>query len=131
MEIHLRRRRRHFRKHSGLCSVLVPFQALTNANELRLYILNVDHSNLRPHGLVEEGIRLSPNPLSSRQRRASGETRGSVVALVRIGLHQFVAWQQDLVVQPERIGMSDLVVGSENLACALHVWSNCFLILLL
>lgn len=125
------RRRVYFGKHLGPRPVLVSFQALANANKLGLHILDINHSDLRPHCLVEKGIRPRPSPVGSGQRRLRSEARSSTVALLGIGLQKFVCRQQIFVVHLDRIIASDFVVGSEDFACALQVRSNVLLVLLL
>ena len=83
---------------SGLDVCLVASKTLTNTNQLRLDILDVENAHMWPDAVVEESVSLVPRPRSRGEGCHSGEMRGRIIALSSVRRDKLIAWNKIFIV---------------------------------
>lgn len=103
---------------------IVTADPLAYLHQLRLDILLVQRSELRPDGIVEEDKGVVPSPSHGRNRGPRGKGGCCSITLLDIRLHKYIAWQKDLVISLQNIRPSDIVVWRDGRRDFLHVGSQ-------
>lgn len=93
---------------------VVSSKPLSNFLQLRLDIFDVEEAKLGQDGAVQEEVGLVPSPGNGGNRGLSSEGRRSLVSLVDIRLHKDVAWQNQVVVCLDGVGLGDVIIRREG-----------------
>lgn len=100
----------------GLLFPVVAPQSLTNLNQLRLDVLNIENPELRPNNPVEYEVRLVPDPDSRWNGCVRGKGRGGVVSFQCKWLKVVIRRKQELVICLKSVRPRNIII-----------WTNCSL----